>query len=103
MKLKVVDISTQFVPKQCIEGIGLVYPRGVCERVIFGSSYGGIGVLAHSCGLGELGTVNIFSVFRFLQMCIGRDGFWFLRLGLNTFGRRPQREWTEESMGEEQV
>lgn len=32
-----------------------------------GSSCGGIGVLAHTSGLGKLGTVNIFSVFRYWQ------------------------------------
>ena len=77
VKLKVVDNSTQFVLKQYIEGIGLGYPRGICERVSFESSYGGIGVLVHTCGLEEFEIVNIFSVPRLLQMCIGKHGPWF--------------------------
>lgn len=45
----------------------------------FESSYGGTRVLVHTCGPGEFQIVNIFSMPRFLQMCIGRDGPWFPR------------------------
>ena len=58
------QITTQFAPKQCIEGIGLRYQY---ESVIFESGYREIGVLGHAYGLGEYGTVNIL-VLRFLQM-----------------------------------
>lgn len=47
------QITTQFAPKQYTEGIGLRCLRGTCERVIFESRYGEIGVLEHACGLGE--------------------------------------------------
>lgn len=68
VKSKVLGNSAQFVPKQHIEGLGLGYPRGICEGVIFGPSYAGRGVLGHVCGLGVLRTINILPVPRFLWM-----------------------------------
>lgn len=79
MKPKVLDNSTQFVPKQLIERIRLRYLRGVCEGVIFGSSNGGIEVLEHTCGLGEFRTITILPVLRFLKIVFSKDGPWFLR------------------------